>query len=436
MKKLQFAIMLLMLLAMSACVKKSGEVAYSGKDIYIPQEFADMDMNDTLSRYCFQRMDTTPNIVYFWEQGFGTDISKAPKLEDTEMTFDFEGLKAAAERFYVYYRDTLKFIEPGSLADKYRMMVMINYTKESTAYGGSYDNKIGAIWVTPLRLHEKKFNCIAHELGHAFQAQIAADGLTSSSGSLWEVTSQWMLFHVNPDWMTDENYHWQNYMMNTHVYPFSESIMYCAPYLAEYWSQKHGLQILSRIWRNNTDEHEPIVIYQQQTGIGQQAFNDECFDAALRFITYDLDRIRPYAKPYRNAHKSELVKSSEGCFTIADRCIPQCYGYNGVQLEVPAPGSEVVLSLTGEKPEGIDGEWNYALLPIKYDSVADYDTALRARTVAGNGGEIRYKVPAEGLSHLWLVVNSAPAVHSVDKVEAQWKYSVRLSGTKPKEKQN
>ena len=424
----------LSLLVLFSCTGKKSDMDYVYKDIYIPNEFKNMNLNDTLSRYCYERMDTTPNLVFFWEKGFGRDISKAPMLDDVNMTFDFDGLKAAAERFYVYYRDTLKFIAPGSIADKYRMMVIINYSKEGTAYGGAYDNTIGALWVTPMRLHEKRFNCIAHELGHSFQAQIAADGLTSASGALWEITSQWMLFQVNPYWMTEENYHWKNYMKNTHIYPFSHKIMYCNPYLAEYWSSKHGVEIMSRIWRNNTEVHDPILIYQSQTGITQQEFNDECFDAALHFITYDLDRIRPYAKPYRNAHKSNLVAvdGKENCYSISSEMIPQCYGYNGVELNVPEAGSEITIALNGIMPDGIKGEWNYAILPIKNDSVADYNTALRSRTVDGKGNEIRYVVPQTGLSHLWWVVNAVPSVHDESKVESAWKYNVNINGTTPK----
>ena len=58
------------LLSITSCVNNGSSVVYSGKDIYIPEEFADMDLNDTLSRYCYARMDTTPNIVFFWEKGF------------------------------------------------------------------------------------------------------------------------------------------------------------------------------------------------------------------------------------------------------------------------------------------------------------------------------------------------------------------------------
>lgn len=231
--------------------------------------------------------------------------------------------------------------------------------------------------------------------------------------------------------MTDENYHWVNYMKNTHVYPFSHKTMYCNAYFAEYWSSKHGLEIMSRIWRNNTEEHDPVIIYQQQTGISQSEFNEECFDAALRFITYDLDRIRHYAKPYRNGHTGKLVKSGDNTYEVPAESAPEYYGYNGIRLAVPQSGTEVVLSLDGKMPEGVSGEWNYALLPVKNDSVADYNPALRCKTIGGKGKEIRYTIPADGLSHLWLVVNSAPDKHNAKEAATQWRYSVKLSGTKP-----
>ena len=114
--------------------------------------------------------------------------------------------------------------------------------------------------------------------------------------------------------------------------------------------------------------------------------------------------------------------------------VPQCYGYNGVELDVPAAGSEITLSLTGIMPEDSKGEWNYALLPVKSDSVADYSAALRAQTIDGKGKEIHYTVPEDGLSHLWLVVNAVPEVHNPDKVQTAWNYSVALEGTTPKMK--
>ena len=53
--------------------------------------------------------------------------------------------------------------------------------------------------------------CMAHELGHSFQLQIPADSVGDAWGGsgFFEMTSQWMLWQVNPDWLTDENYHFE-----------------------------------------------------------------------------------------------------------------------------------------------------------------------------------------------------------------------------------
>ena len=85
------------------------------------------------------------------------------------------------ESFYTYFYHTLQFAKQGSKCDKYRMMVMINYSLEGTAYGGDYDGQIGALWITPNRVQDEKLNCIAHELGHSFQSQITCDG----QGEAW-----------------------------------------------------------------------------------------------------------------------------------------------------------------------------------------------------------------------------------------------------------
>lgn len=88
-------------------------------------------------------------------------------------------------------------------------MVMVNYSLEGTAYGGTYDDFIGALWVTPNRIQDQKLNCLAHELGHSFQLQIMADktGEAWGGSGFFEMTSQWMLWRVNPDWLTDEKFH-------------------------------------------------------------------------------------------------------------------------------------------------------------------------------------------------------------------------------------
>lgn len=58
--------------------------------------------------------------------------------------------------------------------------------------------------------------------------------------------------------------------------------------------------------------------YQRITGITQEQFNDEIYDAAARFVTWDLPRIEKESKPWANKHvcKLQMVGGSTSKFQI------------------------------------------------------------------------------------------------------------------------
>ena len=205
---------LLLFAACSSCSKDSEEGGSGetgklpeGKELYRPEEFSGQNWWSDTCDYSYNRMDYTDNLVIYWQKGFGEKLANPPELEGKSMKVDLDNLKKKLETFYTYFRDELQFVKPGSLSEKYRMMVMIMYSLEGTAYGGTYDNKIGAFWAAPNRLQDEKLNAVAHELGHSFQLQIIADGQGEAWGGngIYEMASQWMLWQVNPDWMKDEN---------------------------------------------------------------------------------------------------------------------------------------------------------------------------------------------------------------------------------------
>ena len=394
-----------------------------GKKIYIPKEFREMDFNDPASRYSYHRMAYSDNIVVFWEAGFGPDLGNPPELNGKDMRVDLENVLNKAESFYRYFRDTLHFLKGESKADVYRMMLIINYSEVVTAYGGAYDNEIGALWVTPFRLKDPKCNVIAHELVHSFQAQIGADGhLNLKGGPIWEMTSQWMLFNVNPHWMTDENYHLVDYLKKTHLAFMHPQNMYHSPYVLEFWSDKHGPEIIASIWNDAVKGEDAVTAYKRLSGIDQETFNAEMFEAAQKFMTWDFDRIRTYAKPYANMHYSKIKQDAEGWYAIAEENCPQHYGYNGIRLDVPQPGKNIRLDFEGLAPEEQAGGWRYGLVAVDKEGKVTYGN-MQTKTK----GKFRYRVPKDGLSHLWLVVSTAPEQHSPD-TKTTWPYRFSIQG--------
>ena len=286
MKRIAFLLIYMMTLCLPLCAQ--GYTLPKGKEIYIPKELRDNDFTSRDSKWSYYRMACTPNVVCFWEKGFGDDLSKAPDLDGHKMTVDLDNLLSRVEYFYNVYRDMMGFLLPGSKAEKYRMMVMLNYSLEGTAYGGSYDDEIGALWIAPNRVQDKTLNCIAHEIGHSFQIQISCDGQSQGmGGGIFETSAQWMLWNVNPRWTTDENYHWEAFKKLIHLSLFNSENMYHAPFVLEYWSYLHGLTYMADMFRGGRRGEDFTQTYMRMYNVDVKQMGDELLDCYSRLITFD-----------------------------------------------------------------------------------------------------------------------------------------------------
>ena len=382
----------------------------------------DIEFGWDASKWSPERMVATDNIVLFWAPGFGDNITTAPNMMqikengDTvwhDMTVDMAHLLASLERFYKYYRDTLEFTHPGSKADEYKMMVMLDYSLEGTAYGGDYDSTIGALWIAPNRLKDPRLNCIAHELGHSFQSQITCDGQGEAWGGngFFEMTSQWMLMQVNPDWMTDENYHLNAFRDNTHkAFQHIENI-YHSPYVIEYWSQNHGKPFIAELYRNGKRGEDPAATYIRLTGMSQKEFNDDMWRASAHMINWDLDHIRPNARPYANNWHTAIERKGNKISVLPENA-PEAYGFNAVEIENFTPGKKVRVDFRGEpNKKGFvtsrakEAGWRYGFVASMADGSSRYSEIFD-----NPRGKAIFEVP-EGTEHLWLVVMGAPTVH-------------------------
>ncbi len=250
------------------------------KRVYIPKDLRGIDLSDSTSKWSWHNSVQTDDVVFFWQGPFGHDPAKAPKLKGKPMTFDLDNVVRRVQYFYDFYRDSLHFLSTPSNADSLKMMVMINYSLEGTAYGGDYDGRIGALWVSPNRIQDRRLNCLAHELGHSFQRQITSDGAGEAWGGsgFFEMASQWMLWQVNPDWPTEENYHLQAFRKATHKAFLSPDNIYRSPYVLEYWAEKRGRDHIAKLFREGRRGEDPAMTYMRVNGLTQQQFCDELFD--------------------------------------------------------------------------------------------------------------------------------------------------------------
>jgi hypothetical protein len=421
--------------------KDTGKAIYKATKIYMVP--ANNNFADSSSEFSNSRKVESPDIVMYWAKEYGNNPVNNPRPNGFNPT---EAIKEL-ERYFVFYRDTLKFVTKGSsVTDAYKMMTFVFYDpKQGTAFGGGIDNKVGALWTPAVRIARPPYGALAHELGHSFQNMVHADGnwgySSSSPGGkgqpIFEMTSQYMLFQVYPLWMTFENFHLVDFMRKTHLAFLHEENQYNSPYVLEYWSNKHGLDFVGHLWRSAVKGEDPVMTYKRLNSLSQPKFNDEMFDACRRFITWDMPRIEKVAKPYANKHNSTLNSVGDGWYKIAESNCPQNYGYNGIKLKVPAAGTKVTLDFKGiAGTEGyrainIDkAGWRYGFVAVKEDGSRTY-----GKVYSKVEGDASIKIP-EHTSYLWLVVMGAPTEHwehlsdrnNVQNDE-QWPYQIKLTGT-------
>ncbi|MDM8158587.1 DUF6055 domain-containing protein [Labilibaculum sp. K2S] len=411
------------------------------KELYLPAEIYFVpDSNDfscDTSKYCYKRMVQSANIALFWDKEFGDN--PMTNADETKRFNANEALKEC-ERFYNYYVNDLKIVQKGkSLSDKYKLLMFVFGGKEGTAFGGGEEDKVGVLWTPATRINRAPYGALAHEMGHSFQYISSADSGTGPTGPIIEMSAQYMLWQVYPEWMTFENYHLVDFMKGTHYAFLHPANMYHSPYVLEYWSDKHGKEFFGNLCRATKNGEDPVATYQRMNSLTQDQFNDEMFDASRKFITWDLKRIEKVAKQYTNQHYTVLNDIGNGWYQIAASNCPQNYGYNGIKLNVPKMGTKVVLNFKGiagakgyNKVKIDKAGWRYGFLASLKDGSRVYGDVFKSAA-----DTVSFTVP-ENTEYLWLVVSGAPTEHwpvvfkwgasDDDSKEEQWPYQIKLSG--------
>jgi hypothetical protein len=256
--------------------------------------------------------------------------------------------------------------------------------------------------------------------------------------------AQWFLHNAYPEWMTYENYHLVNFMKETHLAFQHTANIYRSPYVLEWWSTNHGRPFVSNLSRQARQVEDAATVYKRITGMTQEQFNDDIFDAYRHFMTWDLGRIERVAAPYANQHYTSLRDIGGGWYRISEAKCPQNYGYNGIKLNVPAPGAKITVNFKGiAGTEGFadvnldKAGWRYGFVAYRKGGERVYGDIYSAAK-----GKGEFVVPAQ-TEYLWLVVMGAPTEHSPnptaprgqqgqprqEPVYPQFPYEIKLKGT-------
>ena len=374
-------------------------LVYAQKKLYIPKDLQGMNLKADTSKWSLNRSIETDDLIFMWERGFGNDVTNPPQLKGHDMSFNLLNLRDRIQTFYYFFRDTLGFVTPHyqSKADHYKMMVMVNYSLDGTAYGGTYDNFIGALWVAPNRIQDTKMNCMAHELGHSFQAQIMADSIGQCWGGtgFFEMASQWMLWQVNPDWITDENYHFEAFKTLTHKAFLHMDNIYHSPYVLQWWSDLHGRKFIAELFRQGVIGEDPVMTYKRMNGLSQSAFCDEMFRGYQHLVNFDFTHAYKETRQYAATFNTELETCSNGW--LRPKSLPEGYGFNAIKLDDRVNLNSPIfhLHLRGN-------QLRYGFVGITTNGESIYSD-VNATSFTSNG---------QPLKHLYLIIMGAPEHHA------------------------
>ncbi|MGJ7032518.1 DUF6055 domain-containing protein [Niabella hirudinis] len=397
------------------------------KKAYIPDSLSTVppgnDFANNQSEYSNKRRLESDNFIMFWAKEYGDDPSRNP---DSTKRFDARLALNECERFYDYYVNRLKIIQKGtSVTDRYKAILLVTGGNNKTAYGWGKDS-VGVLWTPAVRIHSYPYGVLAHELGHAFQYLADCDYGSHFNGPFNEMAAQYMLWQVYPQWMTFEHFHLTAYLKNTYYAFLHPENQYHSPYVLEYWANKRGETFYGQLLHAVKKGEDAVTTYKRITHTSQERFNDEMFDAARRFVTWDLKRVKEVAKPYANMHYTKTDAIGKGWHRIANENCPQNYGYNAIRLQVPASKRKIGLHFRGLSDEAAAG-WRYGFVAVNKTGEVVYGKMNRKAKGAGH-----FKVP-DHTAFLWLVVSGAPAAHAAvgrkDEDNPRWPYQFKLDGT-------
>ncbi len=413
--------------------------------IYVPYSMRNPGFLTKTGTYYWGRKSESEHFAVLWEPGFGSNPS-ATGLGS--YTTNITQLLQRAEACYKYYSDSLKFIDAAtSRTNKYKILIFLKYTTDWVANGSGYDDLIGGLNVNPAAANNGPV--ISHEIGHVFQYLVHCDlGITNGTrgfmyvlgsgtgNGYWEQTAQWQAYQLYPGEVFGSS-NFGVYTGGAFKSPFHEDNRYANYFIDYYWAFKRGTNMVGRIWRESIKPEDPAQTYMRLNSLTLAQYNDEIWDMAARWATWDIPALRTNGLSKIGAIATTLRADTAGYLKVdSAKCI-QDQGINIIPLKVPTVATTVKVYFQGiagangyRKVDAAGrGGWRYGFVALLNDYTRVYGTIGRDAN-----GTVTMDVPANA-SKLWLVVTGAPITykqHSWDENAAndeQWPYHVKFTGT-------
>lgn len=424
-------------------------IRQADKEIYAPS-WSLGDINNPDNAWYVGRTIESKNWILFWEKPYGDEVpvnfscgnhrvNAWETIEHAQIAFDF-------------YTDSLKFINRAtSKTNQYKMVIKLRYSEsEWEATGSGVDDTIGLLTLTPWAQTSRNWQTLYHEIGHCFQYQTHCDNGNQNGWmypigngcAFWEQCAQWQAYKIMP---TDQfNNEWYNgYLESAHKHILHEGPRYNNFMVQDYWTMLHGWDFVGRLWNESEKPEDAIQAYQRITNISNDEFNDEMWDCAARFATWDIPHFEPYHKNSWTKRKQTKMNKGENGFFVVDSLVAvENTGYNIIQLNAPSEGCLVSAAF-----QGLAGDprfrtsrynsragWRYGFVALLKDGTRVYGEPGSKAVYAEQTDTVYFECPAD-CDRLWFVVTGAATKYrqhawdNVDQNDEHYGYSLKFHNT-------
>ena len=332
-----------------ATIKSDSNVAklnVGSKTVYWPNDF------NKYPEVTMERSYQTENFFIVW----GTKVGLDPKTaSNTNLRFDPVVAGNVLESYYDIYVNHWHWLNDttGNLST-YKIIVVMNETWNDApwkgyAFGGSYDDTIGAMWIAPVAISSTS-TTLAHELAHSFQSQTLIDHTgkgfnDEASGFFWEKHAEYMTSRVYPDILAYgarvRAYYGGHYHFNS-TRKHYEDISFL-----HFIEDQYGLDMNLKVWReaNSTIDENPLEAYRRILNMDVGSFGDFYGKYVQKSVFFDF--LGNYGNSIRHYNWVEGMNKQYQVrkFTLLDQIgnsntyktptyiSPQDYGKNLIELD-------------------------------------------------------------------------------------------------------
>lgn len=393
------------------------------KQVYIPKIFA---TDPALSTWSYSRSVQSENFICFW----GPVVGEHPETyADPNLRFTPAHVLDTLEKIYDKFVHEIRFGREDTTTNlgRYKIIIVMNETwpaggPTGWAFGGSYDDVIGAMWVHPNSVRDGAV--LSHELTHSLQGQNYIDINKTGggfriepTGSFWETHANFMRLQMYPQFVKEDMPRWTA----TRSFQYASTRHHYAAFnLLLVIQQLDSLGMVNRLWQESIANEHALMTYRRLKGWTQNQFNDFIYEYAKRDVIADYtvlgagDIVRAERKrlmqdePHYLWRQYTLLKKidSSDHYTVPDYQVPQDYGYNIIPLHPTCANRSVKIKFKGHTEAAGTG-WRYGFVAVK----ADGKTARYSASYSAAEAEVAFSLNNDE-TELYLVVTGAPASHT------------------------